>query len=124
MFLSYKFFGISRDLCNSIVYGVFRMVKSQVVLSVEQPLTMTYATLRLVHLGLQVIKLEPTPMAERKSKADSAYIGRQKNRRPEFEQKINRSYPKRAEVMRIPLIYPFKTLLFILSIIRGGKTCL
>jgi len=45
---------------------------------------MTYATLRLVHLGWQVIKLEPTPVAVRKSKADSTYIRRPKNRRPEF----------------------------------------
>jgi len=54
------------------------MVKSQAVLSVEQPLTMTCATLRLVHLGWWEIKPEPTPMAERKSKADSTYIGRPK----------------------------------------------
>jgi len=52
-------------------------LKPRVVLSVEQALTMTYATLRLVHLGWRVIKLEPTPVAGRKSKGDpNRYIGR------------------------------------------------
>jgi len=38
---------------------------------------MTYATLRMVHLGWRVIKLEPTPMPGRKSKGDpNRYIGR------------------------------------------------
>ncbi len=54
-----------------------RVLKPRVVLSVEQALTMTYATLRLVHLGWRVIKLEPTPVAGRKSKGDpNRYIGR------------------------------------------------
>lgn len=38
---------------------------------------MTYATLRFVHLGWRVIKLESTPLAGRKSKGDpNRYIGR------------------------------------------------
>ena len=38
---------------------------------------MTYATLRFVHLGWRVIKLEPTPVPGRKSKGDpNRYIGR------------------------------------------------
>ncbi len=52
-------------------------MKSQVVLSVEQALTLTYATLRFKHLGWRVIKLEPTPVAGRKSRGDpNRYIGR------------------------------------------------
>ncbi len=52
-------------------------MKPQVVLSLEQALTMTYATLRLVHLGWRVIKLESTPLAGRKTKGDpNRYIGR------------------------------------------------
>ncbi len=52
-------------------------MKPQVVLSVEQALTMTYATLRFVHLGWRVIKIEPTPVEGRKSKGDpNRYIGR------------------------------------------------
>jgi itaconate CoA-transferase len=52
-------------------------VKPQVVLSMEQALTMTYATLRGVHLGWRVIKLEPTPIPGQKSKGDpNRYIGR------------------------------------------------
>jgi itaconate CoA-transferase len=47
------------------------------VLSVEQALTMTYATLRFKHLGWRVIKLEPTPVPGRNSKGDpNRYIGR------------------------------------------------
>ncbi len=47
------------------------------VLSLEQALTLTYATLRMVHLGWRVIKLEPTPLPGRKSKGDpNRYIGR------------------------------------------------
>jgi crotonobetainyl-CoA:carnitine CoA-transferase CaiB-like acyl-CoA transferase len=43
----------------------------------EQALTMTYATLRGVHLGWRVIKLEPTPIPGLKSKGDpNRYIGR------------------------------------------------
>ncbi|MDH5383201.1 MAG: CoA transferase, partial [Candidatus Aminicenantes bacterium] len=52
-------------------------MKSQVVLSIEQALTLTYTTLRFVHLGWRVIKLEPTPIPGRKSKGDpNRYIGR------------------------------------------------
>jgi itaconate CoA-transferase len=53
-------------------------LKPQVVLSLEQALTMTYATLRFVHLGWRVIRVEPTPVAGRRSKGDpNRYIGRQ-----------------------------------------------
>jgi itaconate CoA-transferase len=52
-------------------------LKPQVVLSLEQALTLTYATLRFVHLGWRVIRVEPTPLAGRKSKGDpNRYIGR------------------------------------------------
>jgi len=52
-------------------------LRPQIVLSMEQALTMTYATLRLVHLGWRVIKLEPTPLPGRKTKGDpNRYIGR------------------------------------------------
>ncbi|MDD5309199.1 MAG: CoA transferase [Deltaproteobacteria bacterium] len=52
-------------------------MKPQIVLSMEQALTMTYATLRCVHLGWRVIKLEPTPVPGQKSKGDpNRYIGR------------------------------------------------
>lgn len=52
-------------------------MKPQVVLSMEQALTMTYATLRMVHLGWRVIKLESTPLQGRKTKGDpNRYIGR------------------------------------------------
>ncbi len=48
-----------------------------VVLSVEQALSMSYATLRMAHLGYRVIKLEQTPIAGRKSKGDpNRFIGR------------------------------------------------
>lgn len=47
------------------------------MLSLEQALTLTYATLRMVHLGWRVIKIEPTPVPGRKSKGDpNRYIGR------------------------------------------------
>ena len=53
-------------------------MKPQVVLSLEQALTLTHATLRFVHLGWRVIRVEPTPIAGRKSKGDpNRYIGRQ-----------------------------------------------
>ncbi len=53
-------------------------MKPQVVLSLEQALTLTYATLRFVHLGWRVIRVEPTPLEGRKSKGDpNRYIGRQ-----------------------------------------------
>jgi itaconate CoA-transferase len=52
-------------------------LKPQVILSVEQALTLTYATLRMVHLGWRVIKLEPTPIPGQRSKGDpNRYIGR------------------------------------------------
>jgi itaconate CoA-transferase len=52
-------------------------MKRQVVLSVEQALTMTYASLRMVHLGWRVIRLEPTPVGGRKSRGDpNRYVGR------------------------------------------------
>jgi len=48
-----------------------------VVLSMEQALSMSYATLRLVHQGYRVIRLEPTPIKGRASKGDpNRYIGR------------------------------------------------
>jgi len=51
--------------------------KRPIVLSMEQALSMSYATLRLVHLGYRVIRLEPTPVAGRASKGDpNRYIGR------------------------------------------------
>ena len=38
---------------------------------------MTYATLRLEHLGCRIIKVEPTPTPGRKTKGDpNRYIGR------------------------------------------------
>ncbi len=53
-------------------------MKPQVVLSLEQALTLTYATLRFVHLGWRVIRVEQTPVSGRKSKGDpNRYIGRQ-----------------------------------------------
>ena len=52
-------------------------MRPQVVISLEQALSMTYATLRLAHLGWRVIKVEPTPVPGRKSKGDpNRYIGR------------------------------------------------
>ncbi len=52
--------------------------KVPVVLSVEQALSMSYATLRFVHLGWRVIRLEPTPVPGRKSRGDpNRYIGRE-----------------------------------------------
>jgi crotonobetainyl-CoA:carnitine CoA-transferase CaiB-like acyl-CoA transferase len=52
-------------------------LKPQTIISVEQALTLTYATLRFVHMGWRVIKLEPTPVPGRKSKGDpNRYIGR------------------------------------------------
>lgn len=41
-----------------------------VVLSLEQALSMSYATLRMVHLGWRVIKIEPTPVPGRQSRGD------------------------------------------------------
>ncbi|HUU51866.1 MAG TPA: CaiB/BaiF CoA-transferase family protein [Candidatus Heimdallarchaeota archaeon] len=52
-------------------------MRPQVVLSVEQALTLTYATLRFKHMGWRIIKLEPTPVPGRKSRGDpNRYIGR------------------------------------------------
>ncbi|MCP4657765.1 MAG: CoA transferase [bacterium] len=52
--------------------------KPPVVLSVEQALSMSYATLRFVHQGYRVIRVEPTPVPGRKSKGDpNRYIGRE-----------------------------------------------
>lgn len=52
-------------------------MKTPVVLSMEQALTMTYATLRCVHLGWRVIRLEPTPIPGRKTSGDpNRYIGK------------------------------------------------
>jgi len=46
------------------------------VLSIEQALAMPYATLRFVHLGWRVIRVEPTPVPGRKSRGDpNRYIG-------------------------------------------------
>jgi itaconate CoA-transferase len=51
--------------------------KQRVVLSVEQALSMSYATLRMVHLGWRVIRVEATPIAGRRSKGDpNRFIGR------------------------------------------------
>ena len=48
------------------------------VLSVEQALSMSYATLRLAQLGWRVIRIEPTPRAGQRSKGDpNRYIGRE-----------------------------------------------
>ncbi len=48
-----------------------------VVLSVEQALSMSYATLRFVHLGWRVIRIEPTPADGRKLVGDpNRHIGR------------------------------------------------
>jgi itaconate CoA-transferase len=64
------------DINFSLSYK-FDILKPQTIISVEQALTLTYATLRFVHLGWRVIKLEPTPVPGRKSKGDpNRYIGR------------------------------------------------
>ncbi len=48
-----------------------------VILSLEQALSLPYGTLRFVHLGWRVIRIEPTPIAGRISKGDpNRYIGR------------------------------------------------
>jgi len=53
-------------------------MKRPVVLSVEQALSMSYATLRFVQLGWRVIRVEPTPTPGRRSKGDpNRYIGRE-----------------------------------------------
>ena len=51
--------------------------KQRIVLSVEQALSMSYATLRFVHLGWRVIRVEATPVPGRKSRGDpNRFIGR------------------------------------------------
>jgi crotonobetainyl-CoA:carnitine CoA-transferase CaiB-like acyl-CoA transferase len=53
-------------------------MRRRTVLSVEQALSMSYATLRMVHLGWRVIRVEPTPAKGRKSRGDpNRYIGRE-----------------------------------------------
>jgi crotonobetainyl-CoA:carnitine CoA-transferase CaiB-like acyl-CoA transferase len=48
-----------------------------IVLSVEQALSMSYATLRFVHLGYRVIRVEQTPVPGRASSGDpNRFIGR------------------------------------------------
>jgi itaconate CoA-transferase len=48
-----------------------------VVVSVEQALSMPYATLRLAHLGWRVIRLEPTPVPGRRTRGDpNRYVGK------------------------------------------------
>jgi itaconate CoA-transferase len=47
------------------------------VLTLEQALSMSYATLRMSQLGWRVIRVEPTPIPGRKSRGDpNRYIGR------------------------------------------------
>jgi len=51
--------------------------KPPIVLSVEQALSMSYGTLRFVHQGYRVIRVEATPVAGRTSRGDpNRYIGR------------------------------------------------
>jgi itaconate CoA-transferase len=51
--------------------------KRRVVLSLEQALSLPYATLRFVHLGWRVIRVEPTPVPGRKARGDpNRSIGR------------------------------------------------
>jgi len=53
------------------------MPKPPVVLSLEQALSMSYATLRFVHLGYRVIRIEQTPVPGRRSRGDpNRRIGR------------------------------------------------
>ncbi|MCP4241712.1 MAG: CoA transferase, partial [bacterium] len=48
-----------------------------IVLSLEQALSMPYGTLRFVHQGWRVIRMEPTPVPGRKTAGDpNRYIGR------------------------------------------------
>jgi crotonobetainyl-CoA:carnitine CoA-transferase CaiB-like acyl-CoA transferase len=52
-------------------------MEKKTVLSVEQALSMSYATLRMVHLGWRVIRVEPSPVEGRQSRGDpNRYIGR------------------------------------------------
>lgn len=51
--------------------------RRRTVVSVEQALSMTYATLRFVHLGWRVIKVEATPVPGRVARGDpNRFIGR------------------------------------------------
>jgi phenylsuccinyl-CoA transferase len=60
-----------------LVFKGGHTLKRPVVLSMEQALTMTYTTLRCVHLGWRVIRLEPTPVPGRKTAGDpNRYIGK------------------------------------------------
>jgi crotonobetainyl-CoA:carnitine CoA-transferase CaiB-like acyl-CoA transferase len=53
-------------------------LQPRTVLSVEQALSMSYATLRFVHLGWRVIRVEATPARGRRSAGDpNRYIGRE-----------------------------------------------
>ncbi len=53
------------------------MQKRPVVLSLEQALSLPYGTLRFVHLGWRVIRIEATPVAGRATPGDpNRYIGR------------------------------------------------
>ncbi|HJN77541.1 MAG TPA: CoA transferase [Myxococcota bacterium] len=53
------------------------MSERPVVLSLEQALSMSYATLRMVHMGWRVIRVEPTPVPGRRSMGDpNRSIGR------------------------------------------------
>jgi len=52
-------------------------MRPQIVVSVEQALSMSYATLRFRHLGWRVIRIEPTPRPGLRTKGDpNRYIGR------------------------------------------------
>lgn len=54
-----------------------QQARQPVVLSLEQALSLPYGTLRMVHLGWRVIRIEPTPVPGRKSRGDpNRYIGR------------------------------------------------
>ncbi len=62
-------------MCYAAVVSAARA--NPIVLSVEQALSMPYATQRFVQLGWRVIRAEPTPVPGRKSKGDpNRYIGR------------------------------------------------
>jgi len=51
--------------------------KKPIVISLEQALSMPYGTLRFVHEGWRVIRVEPTPVPGRETKGDpNRYIGR------------------------------------------------
>src|SRR5580658_5109073 len=56
--------------------AIARIMKPGVILSMEQALSLTSATLRFVHLGWRVIKLEATPQSEGSLPGDpNRYIG-------------------------------------------------